>query len=832
MTRRANKINPRHLGAVVVVVAVFLALGFIAWINGKRAQRVLQVSATPQWSVDAPVVDATSPTGYAGGRRWLIVPGHNNESYQWIAQTQQMLASGDWRIRRVDYENAPLGRDVTAASPYRWWLGLMAWCDHVASGRPLGQAVERAALFSDPVLHGLLVISVAAFVLGTFGTLPAVLVSFGLAAIFPFSASFAAGIPSHLGLALAGALWSLLFLAAGLTVVPPADDESAPREAGGSRRMRRFFILSGLAGGFGLWISVGIQLPVLVGTLAGALIAAAVNRGDASRKLVAGSAVPPWRAWACSGAAASLLGYLAEYFPGHLTMQLEVNHPLYALGWLGAGELLVRAIAWIQGAKRGWTWRDGAVAALAVIAIAAIPITATIQRSDFFAQERQLAPRLSVASDVTAKNFAEWISVGGLAPPLWATVLSLAIVAVGAALVRRSGAHRATIALGLGPLLVTIIFAWRNLWWWNVVDVILLALLAVITRATAESTKLPRLKWIWSGLLAGVFCASGFQVVPRQNAAKPNALDYSEGESYIERDLAHWLAVHSGAAIPLVLAPPNLTTTFCFHGGLRGLGTLNWENQDGIMGAVRMVSALTAEEAYVLIENRGVTHIVIPSWDSLLDQYARLGMRVAADSDGIKNSFLAALHRWDLPDWLRPIAYKFPANRTGAPSVVILEVVEEQNPAVAMSRLAEYFVEMERLDLATAAAQNLGRFPGDVGALVALGVVETIRGDKASATGVVARLLPLLALDERRPLPFDRRVSLTILLAQYKQVDLARRQFDLCLAEIDEPRLRSLSTVSLYRFELLAKLFGRSISDPKLHALARELLPPDLRSRL
>src|SRR5581483_8483953 len=54
-----------------------------------------------------------------------------------------------------------------------------------------------------------------------------------------------------------------------------------------------------------------------------------------------------WRTWAMAGAAASFFFYLLEFFPGHLGWNLEVNHPLYALGWLGAGDLLCRTSEWI-----------------------------------------------------------------------------------------------------------------------------------------------------------------------------------------------------------------------------------------------------------------------------------------------------------------------------------------------------------------------------------------------------------------------------------------------------------------------------------------------------
>jgi hypothetical protein len=113
-------------------------LVFMGWSDHLRLHHVKFVSNVAK---EEARIDAASPTGYADGKRWLIVPEHNNPTYQWIEETQLMLARGDWRVRSVDYENAPFGRDVHSASPYRWWLVFLAWLDRGISGRPIGLSV-------------------------------------------------------------------------------------------------------------------------------------------------------------------------------------------------------------------------------------------------------------------------------------------------------------------------------------------------------------------------------------------------------------------------------------------------------------------------------------------------------------------------------------------------------------------------------------------------------------------------------------------------------------------------------------------------------------------
>src|SRR5471030_1697081 len=123
-----------------------------------------------------------------------------------------MFAQGELRVRHVDYENAPRGREVTSPSPYRWWLGLVAYLDHSLSGRPLGMSVERAALYADPLLQAILVLGASAFVAWRFGGFAAALVSLGLVGLFPFSSGFLPGMPDDQGLAQILALGSLLAL--------------------------------------------------------------------------------------------------------------------------------------------------------------------------------------------------------------------------------------------------------------------------------------------------------------------------------------------------------------------------------------------------------------------------------------------------------------------------------------------------------------------------------------------------------------------------------------------------------------------------------------------
>jgi hypothetical protein len=823
--------RPR-LSLPVWLIALLCALGFLIWTDSARIQHVDHATHLAQ---QAPERDPGSPTGYAGGTRELIVPEQNQESYDWIAQTQQMFASGQWRVRHIDYENAPAGREVNTASPYRWWLGLTAWFDHLVSGRSIGLSVEHAALFADPLVHTVLLVAAVIFVAWRFGAFSAALLAIALVTIFPFAGAFIPGAPDQRGLAQACGFWSVLLIMAGMQARAPVRARTGaglaaiePAEADG--RTRRWFFAAGVAGAFGLWISVSNQVPVLAGIGLGAIVAAWADRETAT----AAAAHPPmpWRIWALGGAAATLIFYLIEYFPSHLgSWQLRAIHPLYGLAWLGMGELLAQAAAAVRPGKREWRLRDLVWGLLALGMIAALPVVMKkTGSSGFLALDLPLLRLSKLPNGVVASDFKTWLFQDGFSAKVWATIAPLMLMAPAVWLLIRqqtASAVRRMLAVGLGPALIALGFAWRELNWWNGLDAVLLTVLVAVTLAVRGMIH-PRVAgWTWSGWVGLVLVLGAFQLAPLGPAGANQALTQLELRSLIERDLAHWLASRVNPGEAVVLATPNETATLHFYGGLRGVGTLDWENRAGFSAAIRIASASTPEEAHELIRQRKITHIVVPSWDSQLDDYARLGL------GQLEGSFISRLHQWALPPWLLPVAYQLPAiNGLEGQSISIFKVVDGQDDAARFSRLADYFIETGQLDRATAVGQKLRHYPADVGALTARVDIALALHDTAGFTTTFNSLLTRLSRGADRYLPWDRRVSLAVVLTRGKQPDLARKQVEHCLTGLTAIRLRSLSTGSLYRLQVLLKAFDLAIPDLQLRDLALNLLPPEWRSRL
>jgi hypothetical protein len=802
------------------VVTLACACLFLVWTDQSRVRRVDYVSGLEGRARPVDALDAGSPTGYAEGQRELVIPERNEDSFDWIAETQQMFARGELRVRHVDFENAPFGREVNAASPYRWWLGLVAWLDHAASGRPIGLSVERAALYADPLLHLLAVVAATLFVAWRFGGFAAALLSLGAVFLYPFATLFLPGMPDQHGLSGLLALASILLLAAG-TATPS--------------RARIWLVLAGVAGGLGMWVSVQTEVPIVAGIAAGALLGAWIGRPVARRGAACAAVALPWRTWAFSGGVTVLAAYLAEYFPSHMgSWRMESVHPAYGLAWMGMGELLMVAQAWIQGEKPGLRMGPAARIFLSVAAVAAVPAIMAKTGGRGFLELDLLWARLSrLPGGAVAASSADWLSRAASAASAWATLLPLLALVPVAWLLFRAAARtelRLSLAVALGPVIAAGALACNRLGWWSVFDAAVLGL--VVVAASGEWTLAGlRGRWITAAIALAAAATGLGQLVATASSGAPVTLTGREAQGLIERHLAHWLVKRTGEQGFVVFAPPQETVGMCFYGGLRGLGTFAPDNKAGFGATLGLAAVRTMEEAQAQIQARSVRYIVIPSWDPFFDEFA--GRYLQKSFSSRPNFFVGELRRWNLPLWLRPVPYQIPVGGGfKGQSVLVFEVVDEQSPASAAGRLAEYLVETGDLEGAAVVSEGLRRFPGDVGALAAEAQVQGARGDGDGAARTLESLLNRLSSGGDRYLPWDRRVSLAIVLAQAGRNELSRDQVRRCFADANEARLRSLSTGSLYGLLVLGRAYGVEITDPSLRELSVGLLPDDVRSRL
>ncbi len=774
-----------------------------------------------------------APTRAAGTHDFLA-RNQDVQSYPWLLQTEAQLQSGTWRVRHVAYDNAPIGRELRTPSPYRWWLALVAGTMGLLEGRPAADLLETAARHADPILHALFLLVTAVLVRRWFGVTAGAVHAVAVATLVPFTLPFLAAAPGDHGLTLVVAWFACVPLLAHLRQRQQGPDP----ETGLHAPLASLAFWAGAAGGITFWVHAATGLALLGACLVGGLVGALIRRDERARDA-------DWLTWGLGGAVSILLCFLAEYAPDHLaTWQLEYNHPLWGVAWLGVAGLLH------QVNRRGpvvWRWVLGLLTA-GMIAAPVVVLFRTPSHAVFTAALGLRAPVLpeSLGSD----SLVSWLGRTGLTAGAFAALVAvLAILGTAGWRLYRSAvrvrpvkpgtrggsepsgsaatsllvfATAATLALGA-------LAAWQ-LSWWTLFTVGLLGVMAVTLSHEAIPVASSRAirRWFTRAILLTALVPSVFFSLAR---ARANRTDTSFGEAdiaaLVERDIAHWLAQRVGRDKAVVLAPPGLTASLCFHGGLRGLGTPTWENPEGMEGAIRIAGATSPDEGHAIAQKRELTHIVLPSWDPSLETL------VQANAPASSTPLISTLHQWQSPRWLRPIAYPMPSiPGFETHSVKIFEVVEVQDNALALSRLAEYFVETQRLPEAVAVALALEQsFPNELSALVSrVLVAKAIRdsqGLNAASTGLV-RLVGA-TLD---PMPWDRHVALVISLAELQRFDLAKVQLEHVLATADEPQLRQLSSASLYRLLLLCKLTRMEIADLRLRQLAVQLLPPEMRSRV
>jgi hypothetical protein len=790
-----------RLSSLWWILATLCAVGFAVYVNQARLARV---AATAQLTEPAPLATSIrSSTGYVGGLRRYVVPERSNDSYQWILQTQEMLSRGNWRLRHVTYDNAPQGREVGTSSLYRWWLAALAEVRGLFSSDPLGVSVEKAGEWSDVVLFILLVVSTTAFVALVWGDYAATCSALAFSAIYPLNVGFLTAAPDVFNLSLLWAVWSVLPLAAAASF---------------PERARRCSILAGAAAGLGLWTNLAVELPVLSGmAVAGALLA--FRRAGSVH----------WRAWGMAAGVTSLVGYLVEFFPSHMGWQMQLNHPLIALACAGLGDLLARVAARsaVPGASRP------SLKALLPAMISAATIVGWVA---MFWWKRGPGVLVTVAGTerfgplanaTAAANAWEWMVKQGpqqvllvLAPSL------LALLALGVFFRPDQKSVRPSVLLGLSAFAACGVVAFMELRWWVLADAVVVVVGAMIASTVAAGGFGRVARWTFPAVL--LLCVGGgwLQAFPSRSRIQ-DSVTAGELEVMMERDFSHWLARHtSGKAV--VLAPPDLTASLIFHGGLQGIGSPYWENMDGFAAAVRICGATSADEAQGLAKRRGVTHIVMPSWDTFLDQYAQLG------SPQADSTLVAMLHNWVPPRWLRPVPYSIPrVSGFESHAIFVFEVVEVQDNVLALSRLADYFLEMEQPALASSVARALEQnAPTDINALISRAQVASAAGDGRGLESLTRELATAISGGADAELPVDRRAGLAYIFARAEKMKLADEQLDRLLGQLDEQQLRSLSDLTLYRLVVLSRVLRKEIPDASLRELAVELLPSEMKAQL
>lgn len=668
---------PRYLRASLAACLV-LCIAALAVASVARWIMVEKVSAAS--FRDTPAADASSSLG--PGQEHLVLPNSSVDARWWVIHTKKMLRDGTWRVRSTSLDNAPEGREVHWSSFLMWTLALLAWLRSWGTSEPAASFVADAALAVGPVLMIVFFTALWWVARRAFGSVPAMFYLLVLLSTQAVVRTFELGEADHHGIVLVFASACALCLLGGGAGFAERKDQ----------RANRWFIASGLSGAAALWVSASTTLPILGGLGAGGLLAGL---------LCTHGKRPPlrpdlWLTWGLAGFLASLGFYLLEYFPSHMSWRLEVNHPLYAFAWLGAAWLLTRILQARRDGKRLFQHGGDWVKAVLCVLLATAPVAAVLLAGDrvFWVSDAfLLALHKEYISEFQSftgilrwkgheQNALVWIILYFWIWIIFATTAAFWLSGNIDTLLRRS-----ILLLLPATAVMQILALWQVRW--SSAAFALWALWALVVAAAflrkdqgsgwrrRGMVALSAIPWV--AFLLGPLPVAAFATMAEKTSLQA-PLRENIGGNLIIRDIAHRLLEASPGRVPTVLSGPNTSTELVYHGSVRTLGTLYWENMPGLKRAAEIFAASTEEEAKKLLAAAGVTHIVVPSWSNFGRAYAALW----AEARGLERpaaSWLdTVLQNEEFPVWLRPFAYPIPtASGIDSQSVRVVAFIPEQN---------------------------------------------------------------------------------------------------------------------------------------------------------
>jgi len=607
------------------------------------------------------------------------------DGYYWVTYARKMVSEGDLRVHWTNRDNAPFGRGVHWSSLFSWWLVVLGAFHSVFSGLPINSAIGFAAYYANPVLMGLMLLGVGWTTYRRLGNLAASVLVMILALQPALLRDFGYGRPDHHGLHLICALgFVLLAVLGGGGWVRRDDDARLSRGKGKPAvadiddgfaldflQARRWFIASGIFGGCGLWIGA-TQQALVIGAVGVGAFAAMIG---ATRRVSASGGEPPsaeseptlrwapelWRLWSRVGALTSFLAYVVETFPNDFGMSLEVNHPLFALAWLCAGEIL-----YCIGTRRleGTPLTEYPIAKLGlmVAGIVLLPVLAFLGPADWYLIRDPLMLRVHSVIGEFKPLFSEvqnhWSLAKELAPVL------LVLVGISFLLWSRTQRFLSTLlAVSLVPsICLGVMFLVQVRWgglFLVVTCVVVVPLLFVVQRNGLKSAR-SRV-----GALI-LLVAVGLQLVPNAAWAISRVGTAAGGNSYMplaEEVFARDLALVMGAASDHGPRPFSVMTglgegsRIHFFGPARASGSLYWDNLDGVRDMVDFFADYGEEEALRIARNREIEYIIVTPDTVSMVQMLKYGNN---DLEGTKKTlaYRLMISGSNVPAWCRPFRVK------------------------------------------------------------------------------------------------------------------------------------------------------------------------------
>jgi hypothetical protein len=587
------------------------------------------------------------------------------DAYYWLSFTRDLRASGHFRVRRTMADNAPYGREVH-------WAQLPIW-----SLAALSIALERLGGLAPPIaleLAGRMLMPLLGFMF--FGVLLLLLArrlgaGISLLVVLPMAISshfeFHTLRPDHHGFQIAFATGSLLcLLYSGLGWIRTAEGASDRRNSIPSMaNARRWFIASGLLCGMALWMGATVFVFVLCAFAAG--IALSILRTD-KESIPDGVVIQPelFRWWGLAGAGASLFFYLVEYAPQHMSMRLEVNHPLYALCFLGSAECLRGLARWKQ--NRGRLPRqDRLPVAAGFLAAITLPVLVV------FGPNAWYLPRTPLMLRLHTRLIAEFLS------PLNPAVSSIYLhrlpllllggIALGFTLrlLRRKDLPfpwRAPLRLlATASTVFFLLFCWQGRWLQFIpLFSFLLAgfcLAAMRDRIPDESAR-RRAAWLPAFLGIALLLQAGhaadvLYLRSIRDMLRVERMDGPLNLMMLQRNMMLSLKAAAQSVPMRLILPTDIAPAAYYFGVGDTVGALYWENLEGLTATAEFLGdPLPGPRAREIASERSISHVLSYNtpYDAHHCYYLLTGKE---DLSGLSNTLGFALSEAgpDIPAWIQ-----------------------------------------------------------------------------------------------------------------------------------------------------------------------------------
>ena len=622
-------------------------------------------------------------------------PAFAADAHVWVRHALALLEGKDFRLRHTTIDNAPAGREVHWNSAWAWCIAGAGKLHHLFTGYPIEASVEKATVWLNPTAQLLLTILLSAWATKRGGVILGVVVVIAMTLHDRMYEGFFPSYVDHHGLlmvAVLGLMLGAVFMGAGWWKASAPDRPQVLPDSPDKARTAAMF--SAFAGACGLWVSAASVIPpiALVG-LAGLLANLAHGRAAQTQGVNFDGQV--WRLWGRVGAVSSLVFYLLEYFPQHMGMRLEANHPLHAIAWLGGGELIAQiSERWL--APRERRWADLQEMIWPALAVCAVPVVVAIGGAKVFVI---LDPFMSRLHNDYIQEFL----------PLWRTfqgfdrdsifqvagIGSLPLIAGIATLTYRRGETPIVLwfATFAGALLVAMAI-WQSRWLLNASAVLICLGLVVLVVWTAPLR--PAARWAAAFAMVGVLFLPGGYLRYTGAAAQLRAKQVSpkDAASALNRDIAAVLRSSQPQGEMTVLTSPNSSTSVGYFGRFKTLGTLYWENGAGLKAAASILGAKSEAEAAKLIQAHKVTHIALIMEENFIEQYYKL-LNPEAKPGEVRQCFgFRILYEKVVPQWLQMIPYSVPPDLISLKPIVMLfkvnlnQTIPEALYNVALSQIA------------------------------------------------------------------------------------------------------------------------------------------------